>query len=160
MKKALIIVIALWLYGFVQAQESTLSTGGEATGSGGSVSYSIGQIAIQYKANDTISFSEGVQQPYEISLNGVDDYPSIVLHAQLYPNPTQWNTTLSIGDIDLITKGIYAKLYDGNGKLLDEITVASENTLIEMSTYASGTYFLNIFDQKSSLKNFKIVKTR
>lgn len=160
MKKHLIFIICFGMFVMACAQENTLATGGEATGSGGSVSFSVGQIAIHYTTGDSLSFSEGVQQPFEISLNGVDNYPAIELHAQVYPNPTQWNATLHISDINLIDKNLQARLYDGNGRLLSEVQVISENTLIELSTCAAGTYFLNVSNDKIQLKSFKIIKTR
>ena len=144
----------------LSAQENTLSTGGEANGSGGSLSFSVGQIAVQYSTEDSISFSEGVQQPFEISLNGVDNYPAIELKAQLYPNPTQWNATLEISDIALIDRGLSAGLYDSGGKLLREVKIVSENTLIELADFSAGTYFLNVRDEKSFMKSFKILKIR
>lgn len=161
MKKTIVLIIMMLLPMFyLSAQNSTLSTGGEASGVGGSVSFSIGQIVVQYQAGDSLTFSEGVQQPYEISLNGVDNYPAIELHATVYPNPTQWNVTLSIIDIALIDKDLHTKLYDANGRFLSDVKVVSESTLIELSQYATGTYFLNVTDSKSQLKSFKIVKTK
>ena len=161
MKKSFTLIIVMLLPLFhLAAQNNTLSTGGEASGDGGSVSFSIGQIVVQYQTDDSLSFSEGVQQPYEISLNGVDNYPAIELHATVYPNPTQWHVTLSITDIALIDKNLHAKLYDANGRFLSDVKVISESTLIELSQYATGTYFLNVTDSKSRLKSFKIVKTK
>ena len=50
----------------LSAQSALVGTGGEANGSGGSVSYSVGQIAVQSNSEGSTSISEGVQQPYEI----------------------------------------------------------------------------------------------
>lgn len=40
----LLLTAGLLCFGFVQAQVSSNSSGGEATGSGGTVAYSIGQV--------------------------------------------------------------------------------------------------------------------
>ena len=60
-KKLLFCTVLLLLsIGALQAQEAVLSAGGNATGNGGSVSYSIGQVA--YTASGTNgTVTQGVQ---------------------------------------------------------------------------------------------------
>lgn len=65
--------------------------GGTATGNGGTVTYTIGQIAVQSYGEGCIRIFEGAQQPYEIQTIGIDNYPSITLNAMVYPNPTTSN---------------------------------------------------------------------
>ena len=48
------------------AQQNTASAGGNYTGSGGSISFSIGQANYTYHSNAFGSVNQGVQQPYEI----------------------------------------------------------------------------------------------
>ena len=50
----------------LQAQTSVNAIGGDATGSGGSVSYSVGQVVYTTNKGTNGSVVEGVQQPYEI----------------------------------------------------------------------------------------------
>ena len=54
----------------LQGQETIPTTGGSATGIGGSVSYTIGQVAFNTFRGTaaTGSVVQGVQQPYEISI--------------------------------------------------------------------------------------------
>ena len=52
----------------IKAQQGAVSAGGEATGAGGSVSYSIGQIDYITKSSSGHFILEGQQQPYEISI--------------------------------------------------------------------------------------------
>ncbi|RLD56213.1 MAG: T9SS C-terminal target domain-containing protein, partial [Bacteroidetes bacterium] len=64
-------IVALLFLGLsnLQAQEVIPATGGEASGSGGSASYTVGQVV--YTTNTGTngnSVSQGVQQPYEISV--------------------------------------------------------------------------------------------
>ena len=58
----LIMSLPLLLYG----QQSPVSGGGDAAGSGGTVSYSIGQVAYMSKGVGP-SLNEGVQQPFEVT---------------------------------------------------------------------------------------------
>ncbi|MFM2191538.1 MAG: hypothetical protein RLZZ118_495, partial [Bacteroidota bacterium] len=57
--------LTLLLLGFVltaQAQQATTATGGDATGSGGSAAYSVGQIVYTTHTGTTGSVAQGVQQ--------------------------------------------------------------------------------------------------
>lgn len=56
----------------LSAQSSVVPTGGTASGNGGTVTYTVGQIAAQNNSDGTTSISEGVQQPYEIQTIGID----------------------------------------------------------------------------------------
>lgn len=51
----------------LKAQESINNAGGEATGSGGTLSYSIGQLVFTSKTNNNYSVTDGVQQAYNSS---------------------------------------------------------------------------------------------
>lgn len=143
----------------ISAQSALVGTGGEANGSGGSVSYSVGQIAVQSNSDGSTSISEGVQQPYEIQTIGIDNYPGITLNAVVYPNPTQGTVILSIDSFDSFSDIVFARLYDGNGKQIREIRIADHQTEIGMESLSTGTYYLNLFSGKQMLKSFKVVKT-
>lgn len=145
--------MALLSEGF--AQSNIVATGGEATGSGGSVSFSVGQIAVQSNGDGTTTISEGVQQPYEISVVGVDDYPTITLNATVYPNPTLGNLQLTMNNLQL--KG-EVRVYDANGKYLFMKKIENETTFFDLSDYAPGIYYLNVYSDKQMLKSFKVVK--
>jgi hypothetical protein len=58
--------------GGLHAQESPTSTGGDATGAGGSSSYSVGQVVYTTATGINGSVAQGVQQAYEISV--IDRY--------------------------------------------------------------------------------------
>jgi hypothetical protein len=70
------------------AQQSVNAGGGNATGSNGNLSYTIGQIDYVSATGSNGSVSQGVQQPLEIFTLGKDDFPNIMLQATVYPNPT------------------------------------------------------------------------
>ena len=54
-------------------QENTVSSGGESIGSGGSCSYSIGQVFYSVNTGNTGVTSQGVQQAYEIYPVGISE---------------------------------------------------------------------------------------
>ena len=160
MKRLLLIVGAMAFMMMGYAQETITTTGGEATGNAGTVSYTIGQIAVQTVANSNASVSEGVQQPYEIQTIGVDNYPQITLDAKVYPNPTVNRLTLKINDVETFHEtSLQAALFNNNGQHIRTLNVAGAQTDIDMTDLSSGTYYLRVTDDKQTLKTFKVVKT-
>lgn len=139
----------------LSAQSDVVPTGGTATGSGGTVTYTVGQIAVQTYSNGTFTISEGVQQPYEIQIIGVDDYPGITLNAMVYPNPTVGNVQLTINNEQLEGE---VKVFDMNGKFLFAKKIEGQTTVIPMVDLVAGTYFVNVVCEKQVLKTFKVVK--
>jgi hypothetical protein len=146
----------------LKAQEAITSSGGNATGTGGSVSYSVGQVVFSTNTGTGGSVAAGVQQPYEISVvTGLDEDNRIQLVCSAYPNPT---TDFLILRIEGDAQAEYtAFLYNLNGVLLKTIQVEASETTIDMSNQVIATYFLKIVNTKKSsslqeIKTFKIIK--
>lgn len=155
-----ILVICCFSVLSVFAQSAIVAVGGDAQGNGGSVSYTVGQMAVQHVANSngSVSVAEGVQQPYEIMTVGVDDYPQIALDAVVYPNPTENLAQLRLNGFEIPADGLRAILYDGNGKQLQSVIVTDDLTAFQIGQYATGTYFLELRDGKRVLKTFKVIR--
>ena len=101
----------------VQAQTSVNASGGNALGSGGSVSYSVGQVVYTTNTGTNGSVAQGVQQPYEISVvTAIEEAKGINLSVSAYPNPTTDYLTLEVADFNLLPLTFH--LFDMNGKLL------------------------------------------
>ena len=157
MKRDMLLMVCggLFFLGTAVAQNAVVPVGGTASGSGGTVTYTVGQIAVQTNSDGTTSISEGVQQPFEISVVGVDDRPDITLTAKLYPNPTLSVCNLQCEawqDLDEV------RIYDPNGKFLFRKKIESNITEMEFSSYAPGTYYVNVHKGQQVLKTFKVVK--
>ena len=152
---------ALLLLGFgltgLQAQTSVNATGGNASGIGGSASYSVGQLAYTTNTGTNGSVSEGVQQPFEISVvTGLEEAKGINLSVSAYPNPTTDYLTLEVKDFELST--LYFQLYDMNGKLLQSEKITGNQTSIVMSNLVPATYFVKVTQGNKEVKTFKIIK--
>ena len=139
----------------VFAQSNIVPAGGTATGENGTVTFTVGQIAVQSQGEGGITLSEGVQQPYEIQTIGIDNYPDITLNAVVYPNPTRGNVQLTMNNVQFEGE---VRVLDANGKLLFVKKIEGETTDIPMSDLAAGTYFVNVVSGKQVLKTFKVVK--
>jgi hypothetical protein len=155
-------MFAVLLIGFgptaLQAQEVIPASGSHASGSGGSVNYTIGQVF--YKNNtgtNGYSLTGGAQQPFEISVvTGIEQAKNINLEFLVYPNPTSSFIMLKIeGEV---RSQISAILYDINGKLLEIKTLNEKTTEIPMTNQIPGIYFLNIRQNNKVIKIFKIIK--
>lgn len=159
-KHILLFSLILLMVTGVFAQSAIVPVGGNAQSNGGSVSYTVGQIAVQTANNNngSISVAEGVQQPYEIMTVGVDDYPQITLDAIVYPNPTENLAQLQLNGFEIPVGGLRAILYDASGKLLQTFNVVEDLTAFQIGQYATGTYYLELRDGKRVLKTFKVVR--
>ncbi|MBR4911673.1 MAG: T9SS type A sorting domain-containing protein [Bacteroidales bacterium] len=155
----IISIFLLCFAGTTFAQSAIVPVGGDAQSNSGSVSYTVGQIAVQTANNSSgISVAEGVQQPYEILTVGVDDYPQITLNAVVYPNPTENLAQLQLNGFDIPAGGLRAILYDGSGKMLQTLNVSENLSQFQIGHYATGTYYLELRDGKRVLKTFKVVR--
>jgi hypothetical protein len=158
LKLSVVLLLGLGLTG-LQAQTSINATGGGASGSGGTSSYSVGQVVYTTNAEIKGSVAQGVQQPFEISVvTGIDEAKGINLSVSAYPNPTTDFLTLRIEEFDI--SNISYHLYDMNGKLLQSEKITGNQTSIVMSNLVPANYFVKVIQGNKELKTFKIIKTQ
>ena len=156
--KRVLVTLIMLLYGglaSLQAQQTTTTAGGEASGSGGTASHTIGQTV--YTTNtgtNGTSIAQGVQQPFEISTTIGINETSTSLEMSVYPNPTTNYLTLKVEKTDNLSY----QLYDMQGKLIKDIIISSKTTNIAMETLPPATYLLKVIQNNKSVKSFKIVK--
>jgi len=150
--------LVLFGIGFaVQAQHTVPATGGIATGSGGKVSYTIGQIDYYKNAGASGVITQGVQQHYEIIvITTAKQAKEISLVCSVYPNPTN-------GFLKLILKGYKSEnltyqIYNINGELITSEVVRGNETSISIGNSMTGIYFLKVSDNQKEIKTFKIIK--
>jgi len=157
--KKFVIIVLLFSKGLwtLYAQQSVPASGGNATGNGGSASYSVGQVVYTAITSPGGSVLQGVQQPFEITvITGVAEAKGITLQCFAFPNPTSDNVTLKIeGELK---PNYVAYLYDIHGKLLKTQKLEGNETSISMQNFAKAIYFLKITDDTKEIKSFKIIK--
>ena len=140
-----------------QAQESTNASGGDATGSGGTVAYSVGQVVYTNNTGTNGSVAQGVQQAFEISVvTGLEEAKGINFLVMAYPNPTTDYLTLRIDEFEI--SNLSYQLYDINGKLLQNEKITSDQTSIVMSNLVPSSYFVKVIQGNKEVKTFKIIK--
>ena len=151
-----VLILALSL-STVSAQESVNATGGNASGEGGSANYSVGQVVYTTHTGANGSVTQGVQQPYEISVvTAIDEAKSINLSVSAYPNPTTDYLTLSIDELEISTMSYH--VYDVTGKLIQSEKITGNHTTIGMNNLVPATYFVKVIQGNQEVKTFKIIK--
>ena len=141
----------------LQAQNTIPATGGNATGAGGTSSYTVGQVVYITNTGTNGSSAQGVQQPFEISVvSGVEEAQDISLEIMVYPNPTTDFISLKIENYEVLN--LRYQLYDINGSLLEDNIIDGSETSIVISSLMPATYFLKVTDNMKVVKTFKIIK--
>ena len=160
MKKLLIILTITLLFVGLHAQESTTASGGEASGDEGTVSYSVGQVVYGTHSGTTGSVSEGIQQPYAISVIIGLEETGINLNISAFPNPTTDYLILKIADDAHQESRFTITLYDLNGRVIEQQVVVSNETTIDMASLNAATYILKVNNENQEVKTFKIIKNQ
>ena len=139
----------------IQAQQATIAAGGNASGSGGTAAYSVGQVVYTTHIGTNGSVAQGVQQAYEIYTVGIAE-TGFNFSLQAYPNPTTDYLTLNLGKAELSTLNF--QLYDIGGKLIESKKITSTTETILVENLPSATYFLKVTNNNNEVKTFKIIK--
>lgn len=155
-KLSALLFLCMGLLG-LHAQEVVPAAGGDASGSGGTVSYSVGQANYITANGSNGSVAPGVQQPYEISVvSGIDQAIGIGLLCSVYPNPSTDVVTLNVENFDNVN--LSYQLYDIGGQLLENKLITGNETTIVMKYMLPATYFLIVYQNNNEIKTFKIIK--
>jgi Secretion system C-terminal sorting domain len=152
----------LFLFSFCSSilcfgQQDIDAAGGNATGSGGTVSYSIGQVAFESATGSSGSINQGVQQPFEFYVNLANNQFNYSFSATLYPNPTHDSAILSLENQEP-NESLNYNLTDVTGKLITKGNINSKETTIDVAALADACYFLNVFSKNKPVKTFKLLK--
>jgi len=143
--------------GGLHAQQIVPASGGDAVGSGGSSSYTVGQVVYTTNTGANGSLAQGIQQPYEISTLVGLEVTQINLELSAYPNPTNNVIHLSIGNYE--NEKLSYQLYDVQGRLLVGKPVKDNRTSINLQDFSGSSYLLNVLNNNQLIKTFRIIKT-
>jgi hypothetical protein len=156
LKKTSLLLSVLLATQLLCSQEAITVSGGAAAGSGGSVSYSVGQVFYTTYTTTAVSVSQGVQHPFEFQTLSNPELTTVNLTAVTYPNPTKDFIILKISDRTI--NNLRYTLFDLNGKFIASDAITASNTPIQMKHLAIGAYVLKVIQKNKSLKSFKILK--
>lgn len=140
------------------AQKGVVATGGRASGSGGSVSYSVGQTNDISIKNNVRTVTQGLQQPYEIFVVEEDSIirKDFQISATVYPNPASGYLRLRIDDGKI--EDLYYKIFDEQGRLISQQKIVDKLTTISLNELGNSLYFVKVYKSIFLMKSFKIIK--
>lgn len=158
MKKSYIFLLFVCSSFVLKAQQGEVPTGGTATGTGGTASYSIGQVTYHSVTGGGNTVAEGLQQPYEISVVTGTANSEIQLQYSVYPNPSRDQVTLTVEDVK--PGDLSFSVFDAQGKLLLQRDIQSASTQIPMEDLNNGMYYIHLLKNKKEVKSFKVIKNK
>ena len=140
-------------------QDAVPAAGGDASGSGGSVSFSFGQLIYNTYVGSSGSVVEGMQQPFEISLiTGMEGIQISGLSLSLYPNPANDLLTAELKHARGAGQLITLEVFDAYGKRMHVFTLVEGLTTLTISDLTPGLYFIRAFDGIQSIQTYKLIK--
>ena len=154
--KQLFIFSFLLLTSVLSGQKTFSSSGFNSNGNSGIITYSVGQVVIDFNTGNNGSLIQGVQQPYEIFSTLGNDILNINLNLIAYPNPTTDQLVLGIENFK--GKKFYYQLFNMEGKSLLYDNCVDNKTHINLNEFPSNTYLLSIVENNTVIKTFRIIK--
>jgi len=149
-------ILFFLLRGYIVFSQELISIGGGFSQNNlVSISYSVGELAIETLSSGNKIITQGFQQPIMI-VSGIKEIPELDYEISVFPNPTQDKVILKVST-DLLTNK-YFSIYDMNGKLILRKKIDSNQSEISFSNFLQSMYLLKIFDGRQELKVFRIIK--
>ena len=153
MNKRILIGAFVSLSCCVYSQQNTVSAGQDISGTGGSISLSIGQIDYQNTSGSNGNINQGVQQPFELyALNIPENSPYTI---ELYPNPTSEHLAITISDASAFST---YRIFDMNGKIIIDGTINSTQIMVNLQHVSAGEYHLILESNLGQSHTYKISK--
>lgn len=144
-----------FILGNVYSQQSINASGGNASGVGGSASYSVGQLVYSTYSGSTGTINEGIQQPFEIFILKNENF-EVFDQIVLYPNPTSYQLFLNLVETN---NDLKYELINVVGELLLNDKIAQTSTIINLENLPAGIYILTVSSlNNSKSKSYKIIK--
>jgi len=137
----------------IAQRNEVIATSGEYfKNSLGSVSWTLGELAIEsYSKSDKI-LTQGFHQTRVQLLQTAIELPSSEI--LIYPNPVDDELFLHV----LFTEELSYRLYDMMGRMLKWEKIKQSETRIPLNDFSSGIYLLEIETKASVIKIFKVLK--
>lgn len=152
MRMGILLSVAAFSTCSALAQRATVGTGSDATGTGGTLSYSVGQVGyttVQSSGGTTV---QGVQQPYEYLVMAVPSEGTSTLGMDVAPNPTSNGVQLTFTS----THAQRYALLDAAGHVVRTASITGSTVHIPMDDLPRASYLLRI--EGATPVTFRIIK--
>ena len=138
--------------------DTIIASGNDATGSSGSVTYSIGQIFYTSIEESEYNVVQGIQHQETYNSLDTQDVIDPKIEISIYPNPTTDFVNINMEGYELENGLKSYQLYDFQGRLLKQNTINQNGTQVNLSDLSSSIYLLQVYVDNKALKTFKIIK--
>lgn len=138
------------------AQETVSAAGGNAAGSGGSVSFTIGQAVYTAPAAPAGTVSQGVQQAYDVNITLGQNETGVSINCLVYPNPTTDQLQLEI--TNTCSGSLTYRLCDAKGSIISSNIINGNTTTLSLLHCTPGTYHLYLERDGKTIKSYRIIK--
>lgn len=154
-KNLALLTLAIAGTSVLSAQVSVNASGGNASGAGGTASFSVGQVFYLSGSGSGGNYQSGVQHAYEIFTTGLalPDKPTVV---SVFPNPTADVLQVQFAEPGTAT-GTY-RLMDALGKVLLSNNITGQSAQISMADLPPGNYFLQVIRNNREIQSFTVLK--
>jgi len=153
MKKNALVLFSLFASISVSAQEVVATQGETYSNASANIDFTIGEVVINTGTDGTNDLTQGFHQT-NWNFVGLEDH-SPSYEATIFPNPTSEVLNIKTSTFENVTY----TLYDAQGKLVMQDILSAEQTPIQVSQLAPGSYSLTLNNETQNLKTFKLVKT-
>jgi len=119
------------------------------------LSYTIGEPAVNYWPTGGVVLTEGFQQN-EVLITGISETPEAV-NVNVYPNPFSTSFTVELNR----DNGYAFTITDALGRHVNANTVdvANDKTTVDMQNMASGIYFLSVVRNHQPVAVYRVIKS-
>ena len=153
MKKHALVLFSLFATISVLAQEVVSTQGDSYSNASANIDFTIGEVIIDTGTDGNNDLTQGFHQT-NWNFVGLEDFAPNY-EAIIFPNPTEDVLNIRTSAFENV---IYT-LYDAQGKLVMQDILSAEQTPIQVSQLAAGSYSLTLNNQTQNLKTFKLIKT-
>jgi hypothetical protein len=158
--KTLILFIPLLLSGMVihgqsQTQQVIATSGGNDKNSDISIAWTIGEPVIATLSTGTAVLTQGFHQP-DLEVTVIQSLDGLPYTVEAYPNPTDELLLIQLKNAE--ARDFQYHLFDMNGKILEQNSLESDITAVNMQNYPAGVYLLKVMQKDTEIKTFEIIK--
>jgi hypothetical protein len=151
-----LIVSFLLASNFIHAQESVNSIGGVDAGTGGTVSFSVGQMVYTTDSKEAGAMVQGIQRPHKLTTTEIKKLDNSILF-KAYPNPSSDDLFLEMNAFR--NEKLNYQLYDMQGKLIMTNPIEIPKTQINMRGLAVGAYVIHIYNTNNQpIQTIQVIK--
>lgn len=137
------------------AQEVIATAGKAENSSGYQVSWTLGETVIETADAGSSVLTQGFHQS-KLTITAINEVTKAGFDLKVYPNPTQDFVIVHLSKLN--GQPAY-KLFDLNGKLIEQQKISTTDVKINMRSFAEGTYLLKLINKnQNQLQTFKIIK--